>query len=761
MTSSSPTLRRPSSFTASTRVGSSSPSSGKSAHILDLGEELKAVHSASFELDVVIQVDGAGSWPPHSSFEESWPSCLRFYAEVCDLAAKRFTKAEEQHRSSCASGCTSLSRSSSRLSFKNLSDPESDLTSSSNLLTGNKCVNFQDLGPDEDCNTQYRTSIERMCSSDFDNENDRICPFKNGNDSSFPEYSAKSLKEILRSTTQSCSDAEDLDKISRSVAKSCPILELRPLQGKQRVNSSILRGLKEVNPVQEFRSWLRTELSARIVASSSHADHHFLSQEVMPQVMSLNPAQRNGLHCCLTYLSHMYRWGKIPVMEQAQNEKELAQIQMPELLWRPFCYLSDAIGVSQVGNCFSAFLLNSKREKGATEKEVATQRCKKWKDLNAPAYYAEVRLVESRKQRSSAAESDLELAPDEDEYAKKYSGTSLMSCVSTTSTYPSTQDCPHSSPSVSASTDQENSETNCFYPAYLSDSEARFLFNKKVPSTSNDATNLNAISDTEQNFINLWYDMEASSLPMYREMTTTLCNLCELDLEEALYSLTQCEEHAKATYQTFYKGLSDTRIRRDLWLPHVQGAWGWGLDGVGGLNGAQVLCIHALDCFLQTSSGVCPMHAFATENRRAHLTAHQRRLLDLMEKNSCASILKKLENGGVNVEALKEVFNRMVTDLRRWRIGHKLVITPYISVECPLRKKMTAGQGVKGDTTDPVVKVKEQLNERALETISCFEKERSPALSSSMLLTLPFSMAKAKENVAKMGAEEAYWHWTT
>ena len=55
-----------------------------------------------------------------------------------------------------------------------------------------------------------------------------------------------------------------------------------------------------------------------------------------------------GLYACLMYLAHLYRWGILPVVSLAQDERAL---EMPEAIARPLKVLSERYGLKTSGGC--------------------------------------------------------------------------------------------------------------------------------------------------------------------------------------------------------------------------------------------------------------------------------------------------------------------------------------------------------------------------------------------------------------------------
>lgn len=70
---------------------------------------------------------------------------------------------------------------------------------------------------------------------------------------------------------------------------------------------------------------------------------------VMRTLPIVETAPRLGFLACLAYLAHLYRWGTLPVVRIAQDEKEVPG--MPEEIAGPLRCLNDAMGIKTNGGC--------------------------------------------------------------------------------------------------------------------------------------------------------------------------------------------------------------------------------------------------------------------------------------------------------------------------------------------------------------------------------------------------------------------------
>lgn len=96
--------------------------------------------------------------------------------------------------------------------------------------------------------------------------------------------------------------------------------------------------------IDNNRSWLAETLSSVDVA------------QVMAVLPELSVRARLGFLACMAYLVHLYRWGTLPVVAVAQDEKRLS---FPATLHSPFEWLNNFYGIESSGGClFSMTLVN-------------------------------------------------------------------------------------------------------------------------------------------------------------------------------------------------------------------------------------------------------------------------------------------------------------------------------------------------------------------------------------------------------------------
>ena len=101
------------------------------------------------------------------------------------------------------------------------------------------------------------------------------------------------------------------------------------------------------------------ELRQRIDDNRLWLKHSLASidlEQVMAALPQLHPNARLGFLACTAYLIHLYRWGTLPVVAMAQDEKSIA---FPHSFQVPFRWLNDFYGIESSGGClYSMTLVN-------------------------------------------------------------------------------------------------------------------------------------------------------------------------------------------------------------------------------------------------------------------------------------------------------------------------------------------------------------------------------------------------------------------
>ncbi|KAL1753077.1 hypothetical protein FB107DRAFT_218561 [Schizophyllum commune] len=205
---------------------------------------------------------------------------------------------------------------------------------------------------------------------------------------------------------------------------------------------------------------------------------------------------------------------------------------------------------------------------------------------------------------------------------------------------------------------------------------------------------------TEQWNSRMFYEMEEKALPMYRLMALAIARLSPTDnstpsstsspaapdIPGALRALALAHTLLRSVLRFFYDNLKDENLSTPLWMAYCQGFHGWTLDGIDGVSGGLSLVIRVLDSFL----GIKP---FPTEEVESiHLPLAQRNWLNYLREFDIRKVAR--EKGEMEVV---DALEKMVAQLRIWRMGHMRRMVPYEGVARPERKKMTAGKSVVDD----------------------------------------------------------------
>lgn len=90
------------------------------------------------------------------------------------------------------------------------------------------------------------------------------------------------------------------------------------------------------------RSWMASELDRVVVVDSM--------MQRLDDALAQHVSSESTLGClaCLMYLAHLYRWGILPVVSLAQDEKTL---EIPPAISRPLKVLNETFGLATSGGC--------------------------------------------------------------------------------------------------------------------------------------------------------------------------------------------------------------------------------------------------------------------------------------------------------------------------------------------------------------------------------------------------------------------------
>ncbi|KAJ9478977.1 hypothetical protein PHBOTO_002471 [Pseudozyma hubeiensis] len=214
----------------------------------------------------------------------------------------------------------SSSRSSSASSLAALETPDYQTHSSSYLSSSATSVLDEPLDSAVDLAPKLSTALSGCLTSALD---DMIRTEGGG---SWPP------KPTYRDSWPVCLHAYD------DIAKQAPPRFVSP-QLRPNYTDAELR-----QRIDENRLWLERSLASVDV------------QQVMATLPALGINARLGFLACTAYLIHLYRWGTLPVVAMAQDEKSVA---FPESIQAPFRWLNDFYGIESSGGClFSMTLVN-------------------------------------------------------------------------------------------------------------------------------------------------------------------------------------------------------------------------------------------------------------------------------------------------------------------------------------------------------------------------------------------------------------------
>lgn len=139
--------------------------------------------------------------------------------------------------------------------------------------------------------------------------------------------------------TSSCSWWQAYHDLALSLASSGRFVDSRDGLHPSRAESE-LRIRIDLN-----RQWLAEELE-RVVILDTIMQR--LKKSLATEDNLVSSSSCLGFLACLAYLAHLYRWGTIPVVSLAQDERML---KMPEAISRPLRVLRERYGLKTSGGC--------------------------------------------------------------------------------------------------------------------------------------------------------------------------------------------------------------------------------------------------------------------------------------------------------------------------------------------------------------------------------------------------------------------------
>jgi hypothetical protein len=157
--------------------------------------------------------------------------------------------------------------------------------------------------------------------------------------SSSPSGSTCAAIDSANCLTSSCSWWQAYHDLALSLAASGRFVDSRDGLHPTRAESE-LRIRIDLN-----RQWLAEELE-RVVILDTVMQR--LRESLAPEDNPVSSSSCLGFLACLAYLAHLYRWGTIPVVSLAQDERML---KMPEAISRPLRVLRERYGLKTSGGC--------------------------------------------------------------------------------------------------------------------------------------------------------------------------------------------------------------------------------------------------------------------------------------------------------------------------------------------------------------------------------------------------------------------------
>ncbi|KAK3988821.1 hypothetical protein QBC44DRAFT_96995 [Cladorrhinum sp. PSN332] len=228
------------------------------------------------------------------------------------------------------------------------------------------------------------------------------------------------------------------------------------------------------------------------------------------------------------------------------------------------------------------------------------------------------------------------------------------------------------------------------------------------------------VTSSEEEFAKIFYEVEALAVPVYHAMVRSIISFARDEKLACLGYVKEITAQLRPLLSAYYDRVHDSKIRRDVWLSHVQGFYAWGMTGeerdvesqekirFDGLSGNQVLLFQALDAFL----GLEPYLTREVQDR--NVPGLQRGFCDSLGRHCFRG---KLKDEGVDGEISREM-GEVVKRLRVFRSAHRTRAKGYLTVPAPERIPMTAGKSLlKGDSSGGIEFLDEFMIKRLQQTV--------------------------------------------
>jgi hypothetical protein len=172
-----------------------------------------------------------------------------------------------------------------------------------------------------------------------------------------------------------------------------------------------------------------------------------------------------------------------------------------------------------------------------------------------------------------------------------------------------------------------------------------------------------AITNGEEAFARIFYDVECSGLPIYRDMIQVTLAFARNDKPACARHMADISKQLQLVLSHYYDG----KIPLAAWLSRVQGFYAWGAGIVDqafgewekfdGLSGNQVLLFQLVDTFIGIEPYLSP------RDKERNVPELQRAVADVFEKHSFRAQLVEPPKDKYEIQIIRE-FDLIVKRLR-------------------------------------------------------------------------------------------------
>ncbi|KAI5455769.1 hypothetical protein BGZ63DRAFT_368305 [Mariannaea sp. PMI_226] len=224
------------------------------------------------------------------------------------------------------------------------------------------------------------------------------------------------------------------------------------------------------------------------------------------------------------------------------------------------------------------------------------------------------------------------------------------------------------------------------------------------------------ITSTEHNFFLLFYIWEVKSVPIYVEIVRAVIAFEQGQIKACANGVRKINALVRELFSIFYKNLVHQRVSRDVWLQYTQGFHGWGAGKVvdaqlmeyEGVSGSHVLAFQILDSFLNLKPYL------SEQELSCYVPAKQREFSNQVRRHSFRFKIDKDTN-----EEIYNEMERLVQQMKFFRLGHRKRVMPYLKQPAPERRHMTAGKYIQGEGSidDALRPLNDMLVRRVVDTV--------------------------------------------